>query len=88
MNGVSATPMPIMRQREQHHAAHAEPVHQRGDERAGGAVEQDVDADRKRDVARDQPNSFSSGTTRMPGVERTPAATSIVPNATAATIQA
>ena len=37
---------------------------------------------------RDQPNSFSSGTTSTPGLARIPAATSIVVNATAATTQA
>ena len=39
-------------------------------------------------VERGQPNSVSSGTTRMPGLARTPATTRMVVNVTAATIQA
>ena len=39
-------------------------------------------------VARDQPNSVSSGTIKTPGVARSPAATSKVTKVTPATIQA
>ena len=39
-------------------------------------------------VARDHPNSVSSGTIRTPGVARSPAATSKVRKVTPATIQA
>jgi hypothetical protein len=39
-------------------------------------------------VARDQPNSCSSGTIKTPGVDRKPAAARSVNHVTAATIQA
>ena len=56
----------------------AEPVHHRRGERADQPVKEILTATAKDIVARDHPNSFSSGTIRTPGVARTPAAASKV----------
>ena len=70
---VSPLPSADQHQRAAGHLPDAEAVHQRGGERRGQAVEDQVDADRDRQQGpRDQPNSSCSGTISTPGADRNP----------------